>query len=231
MYKVIYIIILSLLFVIKGDSQVFKGDSYTISEVMDEHYGIIIYKSLNSRLKGDSVRKCAGYACRGWVKDFYNTGAILHEGFYVDGQLQTYRNYFATGQLERVFKTTDDIKSVMTVYYLGGKIKSRVTYSKKFVRKWEDFFENGAPEFYEEYNKKIDFLIEQRYYHNNGKLKSSLILENKKKLLYNKENYYENGKLKAKGQIIYSMDILDYQKKGEWVFFDKNGKEKERKTF
>ncbi len=212
-------------------AQVFKGDKYSPEEVVHDRFGIDMYEKLNLRLKGDSVRKCAGYACKGWVKDFYTTGAILHEGFYVDGQLQRYKNYYLTGQLEREFKIIDDIKSIRHVYYLNGKIKSTVHFNKKFVRKWEDFFQNGSPEFYEEYNKKIDYLIEKRYYHPNGKLRSSLKLIKKGKKIYEKKEYYDNGALESKGFVVYNTDVLDYQNTGTWIYYDQKGNEKERKDF
>ncbi len=197
--------------------------TYRLDQVMDERYGITMYDDLNQRLEKDTLRLCQGRPCRGWVKDYYESGSILHEGFYEEGKLHMYKNYYVGKKLEREFKTVDDIKSVLTTYYLGGKVKSKVVFQKRFARKWQDFFENGALEFYEEYDKKIEYLIRQDHYYRTGKPKTTMKLVNKKKKMYEKKVYHSNGKIKEQGAVFFSMDALDYQKKGPWKFYDEKG--------
>ena len=49
-------------------------------------------------------------------------------------------------------------------------------------------------------------------------------MTNKKKLLYSKKEYFENGKIKTEGETVYNEDLLDYQRSGKWSYFDENGK-------
>ena len=208
-----------------------KGSYYRFSDVMDERYGINIYEKLNFRLGGDSIRECKGYACKNWIRDYYTTGELLHNGFYVDGQLQNYKNYFPNGQLERIFKVLDDIRSTMTVYYSDGTLKSRVKYKKQYAQVWEDFHKDGSPEFYEEYDRKIEHIVAQRFYYDNGNPKTTMELVNKKKLIYDKKEYHSNGQVKAEGQLVYNIDMLDYQKTGTWKEYDEQGNQVDKTSF
>ena len=85
------------------ESQVPQEKKYDNS-IVDETYGIQLYEPLNMVLEGDSVRMENGYAVNNWKEDFYNDGTLLHRGYYIDGQLKVYKNYYPNGQIEREFK-------------------------------------------------------------------------------------------------------------------------------
>lgn len=203
--------------------QAFSQNKYSPEEITDKKYGINIYERLNARLGGDSTRNCKGYACDGWVADFYTNGAILHKGYYVEGQLKTYQNFFINGQMEREFKALDDYKSAMVIFYKDGKVKSNIKYDESSPIKWEDFYPNGQLEYFEEYAKKGYYLAQKSFFEN-GQPQETFEMTNKKKLLYAKKEYFESGKIKTEGETVYNVDMLDYQKTGKWSYYDETGK-------
>lgn len=197
---------------------------HTASEVIDPVYGIILYEKLNFSLGGDSVRNTKkGYACQGWVEDYYEGGQILHKGYYVDGQLQVYKNYYENGQLERSFKLTSIKKSTMLLFYRSGQLKSEVNYYEGSPQLWKDFYSNGNPEFIEEYDKEMVYVIQRKSYFEDGKPESIFELINQKKKIYSKKDYYENGNIKDEGEMKFNPIMIDYQKEGKWKSYNEKG--------
>ena len=197
---------------------------YIPEAVIDEKYGIIMYKNLNMMLGSDTVRNVSGYAANGFVKDFYVTGQMLHRGFYVEGQLKVYRNFYPDGTVERNFRMMDTKKSKMDIYYKDGTPKSKITYINNEAQSWEDFYPNGTLEFIEVYDKNIQHYVEKANYFEDGTPENTLVLDNKKKLTYIQTYYHENGKVKKIGQMKYLKTEFDYQNIGTWVEYDENGK-------
>ena len=108
-------------------------------------------------LGGDTVRNDQdGYAANGYLEDFYTTGQLLHKGFYVDGQLKVYKNYYPNGKVERNFRMVDLKKSKMDIFYKDGTPKSKIVYVGSEALKWEDYYPNGTLEFIEVYDKRED---------------------------------------------------------------------------
>ncbi len=206
-------------------------NTYSFQTVYNDRYGINKYEGLNFRIGGDSVRKCNGYACRGWIKDYYDDGSVMHHGFYIDGQLKNYKNFYPNGGVEREYKILDDFRSVLSTYYPTGQLRSEVKYNKSSAVLWQDFYANGNPEYYEEYDRGINYFVAQRFYYENGAPKSLIELENKKKLEYTKKEFHENGSIKASGKMIYNKSQLDYQKSGLWIDYDESGKEITRQEY
>jgi len=213
-------------------AQVRHGDTLEFSQVNDSAYGINIYEPLNRVLDGDSIRNDAkGYALQGWMEDYYLNKQVLHKGYYIDGQLKTYKNYFPNGQLEREFKMTDLNKSSIFIYYQDGKLKVNAVYSGSAVIKEEDYYSSGQLEFIEEYDRKGEYYLQRKFYNPNGKPTSILEITDQKKKFYSSKEYYDNGNIKEEGQIVYNESIGDYQKNGKWKFYDESGKLKEEKPF
>ncbi len=208
---------------IKLENQIPKKVTYD-ETIIDPRYGIQLYEPLNFQLGGDSVRNCEdGYACQSWVEDFYANGNLLHKGYYIDGQLKFYKNYFPTGQLEREFKNLDNVRCTMVKYYSNGQMKSKVKYVDGGAILWQDFYSNGNPEFYEEYHKSFDYHIARKSYFENGNPQSTLEMVNKKKLDFVKKEYYENGQVKIDGAVKYDRAGFDYYSTGKWTYYDENG--------
>lgn len=197
---------------------------YNPNEVVDSTYGITIYERLNFRIGGDSVRNCKGYACNGWVEDYYESGQLLHKGYYTEGHVKIYRNYYPSGNLERVFNVIDDFKSVMKIYYNNDTLKSQIKYIGSNASKWEDYHSNGYLAYYEEYNRGMDYHISQKSYYETGKPEILFELVNKKKLLYTKKEFYPTGTPKLEGEAQYSESLLDYIRTGTWKYYDEKGK-------
>lgn len=199
--------------------------------IIDSTYGIIMYDNLNVTLGGDSVRNCNGYACNGWVEDFYTTGQLLHKGYYQQGQLKTYRNFYPNNQVERIFKAIDDYKSSLKVYYEDGKPKSDVIYDGQSPIMWTDYYPNGQIEFVEVYNKSGEFYVSKKSYYQDGKVETQLDMVSPKKKLYISKEFYSNGQLKEEGQVAYNPEMLDYQKIGSWKTFKEDGKPRSEQLY
>lgn len=205
-------------------AQIKKGDTYPVAKIkVDSTYGIVLYEKLNFTLGGDSIRyDKKGYSAAGWYEDYYENGKLLHKGYYADGNLRTYQNFYDNGQVERAFKT-DYNKSNMKIYYRDGKPRAEIDYVNGNTVKETDYYPNGQIEFVEEYNKDGQF-VRNNFYSPDGKPQSLLELVDAKKLIYTKKEYHENGNLKEEGRMIFSKAAGDYQKDGKWTVFDETGK-------
>jgi antitoxin component YwqK of YwqJK toxin-antitoxin module len=208
-------------------------NTYAPSEVIDPTYGIKLYEPLNMMLGNDSTRNDNnGYAANGFLEDYYKSGNLLHKGFYVEGQLKIYKNYYPSGNLERNFRMTDLKKSKMTLFYdKEDAIKSDVVYIENEALKWVDYYANGNVEFEEEYHKSFQYYIKKANYFENGKPENVLELVNKKKLLYTQSYYYDNGNLKEQGSVKYNKAMFDYERIGVWKLYDKNGNETKQQKY
>jgi len=182
------------------------------------------YEKYNKILGGDSVRYCNGRPCIGWVKDFYTNQNLKHRGFYVDGRLESvYKNYYDNGQLEREFTIKNYKKSTMNIFYPDGNKLSEIEYLFTDPISWTDYYPNEQVEYIEKYNKSGKYIISRNFFYKNGQLQSSLNLINKKHDLFDKLEYYPNGTLKEKGQMLYNKSLDDYQKTGKWIYYKENG--------
>ncbi len=198
---------------------------YVFSEVYDSSLGIDIYEKLNRLMGGDSVRyNLKGYAAQGWWEDFYKSGTVFHSGYYVDGMLTTYKNFYENGQLEREFKSIDYFRYQMVLYWPDGKVRSDITYYSGAEEITKEYYSNGNPEFLEEYKDKCDYLQFRQFYYENGNLQSDMQLVNKKKQTYSHKDYFENGKVQTEGTMQYYPEIDNYMKEGKWNVYDETGK-------
>lgn len=202
-----------------------QSKSYAPEDVINEKFGIQMYEPLNMMLGGDTVRNDAnGYAANGFIEDFYSSGQILHKGFYVDGQLKIYKNYYPNGTVERNFRVTDVKKSKMSIYYSDGKPKSEIEYVEAEAQKWTDYYTNGNVEFVEEYHKSFLYYIFKANYFEDSKPENTLELTDKKKLIYSQKYYHKNGNLKEEGEMKYNKVLFDYERIGTWTKYDESGK-------
>jgi antitoxin component YwqK of YwqJK toxin-antitoxin module len=205
--------------------QIPQTTKYDAKKVVDPDYGITIYEKLNFAIGGDSVRNDKkGYACQGWIEDFYISGPLIHKGYYEDGQLKIYKNFYENGNVERVFKMVGLKSSNMQLFYSDGKLKSDVTYYKGDPQVWTDFYSNGQIEYTEENSKSMEYLIFRKSYSSDGKPQEIFELIDAKKKRYSKKEYFENGKIKAEGEMRYNASVIDYQRDGTWKVYDESGK-------
>ncbi len=205
------------------ESQVPKEKKYDAT-IVDETYGITMYEGLNLALEGDSVRMENGYAVNNWKEDYYEDGTLLHRGYYIDGQLKVYKNYYPNGQLEREFKNIDGFRSQSKLYYKDGTLKSEVKYMEGSPLLWVDYYTNGNMEYYEEYHKSFMYHIAKRSYYETGQAESLFELDNKKKLNYTQNDFHANGNNKVDGFLSYDKSLLDYYRTGKWTYYNEQGK-------
>jgi antitoxin component YwqK of YwqJK toxin-antitoxin module len=203
---------------------------YNAAKVVDPDYGITMYEKLNFQTGGDSVRNDKkGYASQGWIEDIYESGKLLHKGYYEDGHLKIYKNYYENGNLERAFKILDFKRCNLQLFYADGKLKSDITYYEGAAQIWTDYYQNGQIEYTEENTKSMEYLIKRNSYAQDGKPQDLFELVDPKKKVYSKKEYYENGSIKSEGAMKYNKAVADYQKDGVWKNYDEKGKITEEK--
>jgi antitoxin component YwqK of YwqJK toxin-antitoxin module len=204
--------------------QVPQLKKYTAKEVNDPDYGIILYNKLVASIGGDSIRYTKdGYNAQGWQEDFYVSGKLLHKGFYVDGLIKIYKNYYENGQVERNFVNVDPKRCKLEIFYEDGKPRSSITYFDGNAQNQYDFYKNGSPEYVEENDKDIEFLYKRNSYFENGAQETMFELVDKKTKKYIKKEFYANGRVKEEGDMHFRKDLGDYQKEGTWTYYDEKG--------
>ncbi len=164
-----------------------------------------------------------GYNAQGWQEDFYVSGKLLHKGFYADGFIKVFKNYYENGQVERCFSSTDLKQANLEIFYDDGKLQSSINYYDGNPQNQYDFFRNGSPEYVEENDKNIEFLYKRNSYYENGLPASMFELIDKKSKKYMKKEFYENGRVKEEGSMFFRKDLGDYLKDGAWTYYDEKG--------
>jgi len=202
-----------------------KATTYKKELVLDAEYGIEIFDRFNSYLDEDSVRKDSkGMFCNGWVVDRYDDESILHRGYYIEGKLKVYKNYYPNGQLERTFKMKGLKGAHMQKFFANGNVRSTVVYNNRMVISEEDFTEEGKLAYFEKSNAKKNYLLAKISYYDNGSIEFDTKLINKKRNQYSHKQYYENGLLQEEGVLVYKPYLNDFKKEGEWKVYDEKGK-------
>jgi len=205
--------------------QIPEATKYSASKVIDPVYGITMYEKLNFQIGGDSVRNDKrGYAAQGWVQDQYESGNIIHKGYYEDGHLKIYKNFYENGNMERVFKVIDFKKCNEQVFYPDGKLKADIVFYEGAAQMETDYYPNGQIEYLEENSKNMEYLIQRKSYTQDGKPQEIFEMIDPKKKIYSKKEYYENGNIKSEGTMKYNPAVIDYQKDGIWKEYDESGK-------
>lgn len=193
------------------------------STVVDSVYGIVMYENLVMALGGDSIRKNGLYAASGWLEDAYKNGVIIHKGYYVAGQLESYKNYYPNGKLERDFSSLDAMYGEAKLYYPSGQLKSLIKYSNGNPKQWTDYYPNGKLQYEEKMNKAMDYYEYQKYYFKSGNLEKTILLTDKKKLEFSFTEYYASGAVKIQGHRIFVKESNTYFDNGNWTYFDESG--------
>lgn len=193
------------------------------ADSIDSIYGITHYVIYNPQLGGKEVRLCNGIPCNQYVTDLYADGAKLHKGYYQNGTLKIFKNFYPNGNTERDFKWVDDRKCTLKIYYESGALKSKVKYLDGNPISWQDFYENGNPDYIEEYDDDYQFYLKQYSYNQDGTPMYLLDLKKKSKKLYYKKEY-ENGVLRSEGPVKYDAFQGAYFQTGWWTIYNESGK-------
>ncbi len=226
-YIFIFIVLVTttpLLMAQRYSDQVPQLKRYAPADIIDADYGIIRFNKLSPAMGGDSLRYTKdGYNAQGWQEDFYVSGKILHKGFYQDGFIKIFKNYYENGQVERNLYNTDPKRSKLEIFYEDGKVRSNITYFDGNPQNQYDFFKNGTPEYVEENDKDMEFLYKRNSYFENGLPETMFELVDKKSKKYIKKEFYTNGRVKEEGSMMFRKDLGDYQKEGVWTYYDDKG--------
>jgi len=201
------------------------SDSIFYATVIDDVYGIIAYEPLNHTTGGDSTREgWKGQLVQGWIEDYYPNDQLLHRGYYTEGHLKIYKNFYPSGQMERNYKSVDDHRSSMEMLYRDGTVKSKVIYKDGSAFKWTDYYKSGEMEYHEEMSKSLDYYTLRRTYFENGQIEDNLELVKPSKRLYISQKYNKKGVLLEEGQVIFSEMMWDYLKIDTWSIYNGSGK-------
>jgi hypothetical protein len=185
------------------------------------------YTKLLVVLGGDSIALYAnGSLTQGWQEHFYRSGKILHRGFYVDGKLIRFKNYFENGNAALTFENSDPLRCLLNIYFDDGSLFKQISYYQSRPQKVYEYYENGQPKLSEESDKDLKYIILKKTWFDNGVLSSSLELNDLKHKKYTEKIYHVNGNIKEEGQIVLLPGTKEYVKNGNWFVYDYNGKNK-----
>jgi hypothetical protein len=213
-------------------SQIPKSEKYDPKKVVDDVYGIGIYDKLIAVFEYDTLRKNKkGYKEEGDIEDYYINDKPIHKGFYVEGKLRAFKNFYPNSTVERSFKMIDLKKSEMVVYYPNGSLKSEIKYYESYTIKQVDYHENGKISYEEESSKTGDYLIKRNSFKEDGKPSITFELTDKKKKLYFHKEFYENGLVKEEGPMLYFSDLGDFVKEGNWTSYNSSGQVAKKQNF
>jgi len=205
---------------------------YNQEEVLDSTEGIKMYNKLIESIGGDSITyNKAGYNLQGWNEDYYLNGKLLHRGYYVDGKVIVFKNFFENGQCERTVVNPDPIRCNIDIFYADGKQRKQVSYYNGLPQKKYEFYSNGLPKYAEENEKDMKYLTSKKSWYSNGQVEQALELKDVKHKKYDQKVYYSSGQIKEEGTMILSADGKEYVKDGVWIFYDNGGKKKKTEKY
>jgi len=204
---------------------------YEQKEIYDSVKGIWIYNKLIEQLGGDSIKYTkAGYNHQGWGEDYYVSGKLLHRGYYIDGKVIVFKNFFENGKVERSFVNPDPLHCTMEIYYENGQLRSKVSYFEGKPVTSQEYFSNGVLKSSFEKEPGTDIYKNKMEYYPNGALKEEYVLKNKEDRIYQCKKFTPDGKLSEQGAVyLESIQPESFRKKGNWVIYDKKGKKKVEK--
>jgi len=201
-------------------------------EVFDSVNGIYVFNKLIEPLGGDSVKyNKAGYNLQGWTEEFYKSGKTLHKGYYVDGRLKVFKNFYENGQIERSFMNPDPLHCSVDMFYENGSPKKKISYYDGKPQKYYEYYSNGLPKVMEENEKELKYITLKKSWYSSGQMESLIELKDKKEKVFIEKKYYLNGQVKEEGTLKLSADGKRYLKDGVWTFYDESGKNKKVEKF
>src|SRR6218665_2010561 len=198
---------------------------YLEKDILDSAEGIQMYSHFIGALSSNSLSSHrAGYNLQGWNEDFYKSGKLLHRGYYVDGKLITFKNFYENGQCERVVENPDPLHCNVNTFFENGSPRKLIYYYNGLPQRFYEFYENGLPKYSEENEKELNYLKQKKSWYSNGNLESSLELTDQAGKKYTKKTYYLNGQIKEEGIMLKLPGLNEYVKEGIWHSYESDGK-------
>lgn len=206
----------------------------TLLLAFDEHYllgdpgddpspELGAYETFNAATGGDSLRLCGAFPCNGWVQDHYQSGQLMHRGYYTEGRLVSYRNFHMNGAVEREFKEVDALRCTMRTWHANGELRSETRYSEGTVMFYADHYVTGQLRYAEERHKKEPCFTRLELYAADGKPISLLRMVDKGKMESEQQEFHPGGALRCQGRARYSKLRMDSQRVGTWTYYDPQG--------
>ncbi len=215
----------------KNQTQKTEEKRYLQAEVLDSIGEISQYNKLIPSLHGDSVRRFPnGEKLQGWKEDYYKSGSLLHKGFYKDGQLELFKNFWESGKMERVMAVIDSNHTNLEVYYESGNQRKQINYYKGEIKRFSEFYPNNLLKLIEEYDENSALLLKKKTWFVNGHIESELVLLDQKSKKYKLNTYHSSGKPAESGIQFPAKNGQGFIRSGTWTIQDSTGKKKS-KTF
>lgn len=153
------------------------------------------YEALVFKLGGDSLRYCGNYLCNNWIEDLYSTGQVVHRGFYINGILESYYNYYPDGTKEREFRVLNDNDYFYRLYYPNGNLRIEKYIYRGVTKELNLFFKNGVLKEKILINTKTEQLISRKTFDRENNLIYSVEF-NEDENNYFEKTYFSNGVLR-----------------------------------
>ena len=187
----------------------------------------MLYDRLMEGLSGDSLRfNKDGYNVQGWMDDYYVSGKLMHRGYYRDGRVVAFKNYYENGICERNVTETDPIHCTIDKFCENGRHRKQISYANGLIKKQIDYYENGVQKVASEYDEEGKLLVNKKTWDDAGNIEYELVLVDTKRKKYTEKFYYPNGQVREEGQLIFSVENNKYTKNGTWHSYDSDGKNK-----
>lgn len=189
------------------------------------------YSILAEFFGADTLRLQNNSLAQGWIEDYYSSGELKHRGFYKNGKLLLYKNYFISGICAQVLTSSDPLNHTIDTYFANGFLNEQKIYFNSQLKKCTEYFENGNVKSKTEFERENKLIIYKKVWYSNGLLKSEMKLTDKVSKTYTERNYHDNGLLKEEGSLLISLDNKSYKRNGVWNTYDRTGRGLKSLTF
>lgn len=196
---------------------------YDLEQVEDPDQGIVLYNQYASGMndRGEVRQDAEKHVLSGWQEDFYTNGKKLHKGFYENGSLVKFENFYPNNQLERRYKGKIDEAIELKVYYTNGTLREEYKWKNGRVSERHKFFSDGSEELVYETTKSGLLKVEQHFQKNGVMIKQIQLLDEVRRK-------YQSLTWTSKDNPIERIDyILDEKgnkiRHGTYKKFDRNG--------
>ncbi len=214
------------------DEPLFAEELFTIPDsLLGQSEPIDAYEPLVRALGGDSIRRCDGQPCNGYMEDHYADGVLKHRGYYQDGHLLVYRNYWPNALLEREYQVTSNTRSSLATFHPNGQPRTTTVYVKGEQRSYSEHYVNGQLRYAEERHTDLPVYTRMDLFAPDGRPISTLELVDKKRVVMAQKEYWPNGLIRCEGRSQYDRQQGDSQRIGEWVYNDESGQALRKESY
>ncbi|MBL4703692.1 MAG: hypothetical protein JKY54_04175, partial [Flavobacteriales bacterium] len=197
---------------------------YDIEEIEDPDDGIIIYNQYCPGLSGEIYLRQDQFkhVAEKEHVDYYANGKMLHKGYYENGSLMQFKNYFPNSQIERELKIKRKKPKQLTCYYMFGEIRERQIFDDGILMLHEKYHFSGRLKYLMEVSE-IGYLKIEQWNDEDGKPLKYIELLNEDSLKYEIAEMYLSGTIKEKGIYLYNPKTETFERNGKVVKYSQTG--------